>query len=1037
MYRKYFLLIFLMSVISSDLISQHVSVTGGVKGSDGEILPGVNIVEKGTQNGTITDLEGNFSLSLSTVAPTLVISYVGYITQEIEISDRFELDIILAEGLVNLDEVVVVGYGTAKKSDLTGSVSSVKPKDLNRAGVSNVGQMLQGRIPGLYISSQNQNPGAIPEFIIRGASSFQGGEAGQPLIVIDGFPLDNFSHKVGTGKDEIQIVASYINTLNPSDIEQVDVLKDASATAIYGSRGANGVIIITTKQGNREGIQVDYSAKFYTQTDAKSISMMDGQQYARFYYDLAHDPDLQIGNWGPENGYPHPFGTWDTLSNTNWQKEVINSGNLSQEHNLALSGVREGVRYRVAANYFYGNGILSPSDYKRINTLAKIDYEYKRFSFNIDFNYSNELRNLVQNSYEMALGFSPSSPIYDAEGNLSSHAFELNTSWHYNPLMPSVAEERFSESNTTRISGGIEYEITEGLRASLKGGITQNAYESFYQRFKPFYETEKETEASISTNGNRQIYSDFFLHYTKQLNNHKFSVMAGGSYQSFRNRGHWASAIDFPYLNIGYYNINAGLLERQMSSNWYEKRVMSGLGRINYDYKGKYLLTINYRLDGATVFGEDYKWGHFPSFGLAYRIDQEDYFRNTVPFLSVMKLRAGYGIAGNANIPGFRTQNLIDFVPVYVGGGVTNGMAWANIQYEPQFYSYIANPELHWENTYTLNLGLEVGNPKFYAELNYYITNHDNLILDRQVPRELGFTNITVNKGAMVNTGIEAKLDLFLSFFNYNLKWKPGLWFSYNHNEITDLDGDVILDIDVWGDQIQYGYAGIKQKGYPLNSIWGYDFTGIWQENEREEAAIYNATPGDPKFADINGVDENGEMVPGPDGRITEEDKIFLGDANPRFTGGFSNQFNYKNFELTFFFEGVFDKAVTNFNKVSTTFPSFKYGVNKTSLALNRWTPSNPTNEVPSLLKPITSEMVLSDWTIEDGSFIRLRDLTLAYRLFFKNNSAIKNMRVFISASNLFTITKYSGINPDVWAIDNYYLMPFTRTFTIGVNASF
>jgi len=325
MFKKYFLLIFLMSIISSDLISQHVSVSGVIKGSDGEKLPGVNIVEKGTQNGTISDQEGNFAITLSTIEPTLVISYVGYITQEIEISDRYELDIVLTEGLVNLDEVVVVGYGTAKKSDLTGSVSSVKPKDLNTAGVSNVAQMLQGRITGLYISSQNQNPGSIPEFILRGTSSFQGGEAGQPLIVIDGFPMDNFSHNIGTEKEKIQIRASYINTINPSDIEQIDVLKDASATAIYGSRGANGVIIITTKQGNREGIQVDYSAKFYTQKDAKSINMMDGQQYARFYYDLAHDPNLQIGNWGPDNGYPHPFGTWDTLSNTNWQKEVINS----------------------------------------------------------------------------------------------------------------------------------------------------------------------------------------------------------------------------------------------------------------------------------------------------------------------------------------------------------------------------------------------------------------------------------------------------------------------------------------------------------------------------------------------------------------------------------------------------------------------------------------------------------------------------------------------------------------------------------------
>lgn len=1011
---KYSILILILSLITSDLISQQVTITGVVKGAERETLPGVNIVEKGTANGTVTDLEGNFSLSLSSAEPVIILSYLGYVSQEIAVRDKTELNIILNEDLMDLEEVVVVGYGTAKKSDLTGSISSVKPNELNISGISNAAQMLQGRVTGLYISSANQNPGSTPEFILRGAASFQEGEAGQPLIVIDGFPMDN---------------ASYINTINPSDIEQIDVLKDASATAIYGSRGANGVIIITTKQGNKQGIQVDYSAKFYTQTGARTVDMMDGQQYARFYYDLAHDPSLQLGDWGPDNGYPHPFGTWDTLPNTDWQKEVINNGNFTTEQNLALSGIREGVKYRAAANYYNGDGIISPSDYKRINTVARLDYDYKKFSFNININYTNENRNRVLNSFERSLGFSPSSPVYDSTGNLSVHAFEPNASWYYNPLFPSEAEESFSETNTTRISGGVTYEIIPGLRASLKGGITQSSVEGFYQRFKPLYESQKETEASISTSSSRQIYADYFLQYTKQIQEHKFSILAGGSYQDFRNRGHWASSVDFPYTDIGYYNIDAGLLERQMGSSWYEKTVVSGLGRINYDYKSKYLVTINYRLDGATVFGEDYKWGHFPSFGLAYRIDQEEYFSNNVNFLSILKLRAGYGIAGNSNIPGFRTQNLLGFRPVHEGAGISNAIQWGS--------SYIPNPDLHWENTYTFNFGLELGNPKFYAELNLYSTNHDDLILDRQVPTELGYTNITVNKGSMLNTGVEAKLDLFLSFFNNELRWKPGIWFSYNRNEITDLDGDVILDKDIWIERTNYGYAGVKQKGYPLNSIWGFDYIGVWQESEAEEAAIYNAAPGDPRFADINGVDENGEIVPGPDGKITEQDRIFLGDASPIFTAGFRNQFNYKNFEFSFFFEGVFDKAVVNVNKATYTFPSYQYGNNKASRVLNRWTSSNPTNEVPSLTKNLTEQMVRSDWTVEDGSFIRLRDVTLTYKLFFDDRN-IKNLALFASASNLFTITNYSGINPDVWATDaEYNLMPFSRVYTLGVNVSF
>jgi TonB-dependent starch-binding outer membrane protein SusC len=1009
------LLLIQLVFLTMAVYSQQRIVTGTVKGSDDEPLPGVNILEQGTRNGTITDPDGLFSITLATSEPVLEVTYVGYISRRVAVGGQVQLNIRLDEDLVNLDEVVVVGYGTAKKSDLTGSVVSVKPGDLNVSGISNAAQMLQGRITGLYISSHNQNPGASPEFILRGASSFQHGEAGQPLIVIDGFPMDN---------------VSYINTINPSDIEQIDVLKDASATAIYGSRGANGVIIITTKQGNQQGIQVDYSAKFYTQSVARTVEMMDAQQYARFYYDLAHDPSLQLAGYGPENGYPHPFGTWDELTYTNWQKEVTNQGNVTQEHNLALSGVREGVRYRAAANYYNGNGMVAPSGYRRINTVGRLEYDYKKFSFNLDLNYTNEFRNLVQNSFENALGFSPSVPIYDQGGNLSLHAFEPNSTWFFNPLFASEGEEHFSENNITRISGGIEYEVIQGLRLSVKGGITANAYENFYQRFKPFYPSQKETEASLSSNSSRQVYSDAFLSYTKQLGDHKLSVMAGGSFQSARNRGLWTSAMDFPYQNIGYYNIDAGLLERQMGSNWYERRVVSGLGRLNYDFRGKYLLTVNYRLDGATVFGTDSKWGHFPSFGLAYRVDQEEFFSNSVSFLSITKIRAGYGLAGNANIPGFRTQNLIDFKPVFEGGGITNAITWAS--------TYIANPELRWENTYTLNLGLEVGNPKFYTEINYYRTNHDDLILDRQVPMELGFTNTTVNRGGMLNTGIEAKLDLFLSFFNSELRWKPGVWFSYNKNEITDLDDDIILDKDIWIGRINYGFAGIKQKGYPLNAIWGFEYLGVWQEEEREEARKYNAVPGDPKFADINGAGPEGEIISGPDGKITEADRVFLGDANPKFTGGFSSQFNFKGFELSFFLEGVFDKTIVNVNKATFTYPSYIYGNNLYARALNRWTPSNPNNEIPSLTRNLKGEMVRSDWAIEDGSFVRLRDVTLTYKFYPENSEFIKNLHVFVSGSNLFTITRYSGINPDVWAVDiNYNLIPFTRMFTIGFNASF
>ncbi len=1009
--RKFILNIFLALIT----ISISAQQKGIVKDAEGITLPGVNIIEKGTKNGTTTNNNGEFEIRLTTDKPVLVFSYIGYTKVELPASPGSVMNVEMHEDLIGLEEVVVIGYGTAKKSDLTGSITSIKPKDLNTGAISNAAQMLQGRIPGLYISSHNQDPGATPEFILRGASSFQQGEAGQPLIVIDGFPMD------GTAS---------INSINPNDIQQIEVLKDASASAIYGSRGANGVIIITTKQGNTKGIQIDYDFKMFTQTMARTIQMMNSEQYARFYYDLAHDPKLNIAGYGPANGYPHHFTAWDTLANTNWQREVVNLGDITQEHNLSLSGVREGVNYRVSANYYNGDGIISPSNYKRINTLAKISYEYKKFSFNLDVNYTNENRNLLQNSYAYALEFSPSVPVHDNNGKLSQHAFGPNASWLYNPLFPSEAEERFSETNTMRISGGAEYEFIEGLRASIKAGITQSSVEDFYQRFKPLWTSQKETEASLSSYSTKQMYADYFLKYNKKINQHSFSIMAGGSYLAYRNRGLNASSVDLPYTNIGYYNIDAGLLDRTMGSSWYEKEVISGLGRINYHYREKFLLNFNYRLDGATVFGENNKWGSFPSFSAAYRVDQEDYFKNNIRFLSILKLRAGYGLAGNSNIPGFRTQNLIDFRPVYEGGGITNAIIWGS--------NFLPNPSLRWEKTKTLNFAIEFGNPKFYTEINYYVKNSNDLILDRQVPTELGFSSITINKGSMVNKGVEIKVDFFLDFFARNLQWKPGIWLSYNQNEILDLNGDVILDKSIWIGRTSYGYAGIKQQGYPLNAIWGYDFIGIWQLDEAAEAAKYNAEPGDPKFADINGVDAEGKIISGPDGKITEEDRKFIGDANPKYTVGFNNQFNYRNFELSLFFEGVFDKKIVNVNKAILTFPSYNYGNNKMELALDRWTPSNPSNEIPSLTKNLTQQLVRSDWAIEDGSFVRLRDVTLAYKLFFNDSKVFKNIRIYVSASNLFTITKYSGVNPDVWATDEMYnVKPFTRTFALGISTSF
>ena len=982
---------------------QNHKIKGTITDSVGEVLPGATVIEKGTNNGTQTDFDGKFTLKLSNAETTIVVSYLGFITKNLKVSSQTDIIIVLEEEAFSLNEIVMVGYSKVKKSDLTGSVSTIKPKDLNIGNITNVGQMLQGRVAGLYVSSANQDPGASPQFLLRGISSLQGAAAGQPLIVIDGFPMED---------------TSILNTINPNDIAQVDVLKDASASAIFGSRGANGVIIVTTKSGNTSGIQVDYGVRLSTQIVARTVNLMNSNEYARFYLDLANDPNLN-GGFGPSDA-PHSLSEIGNLLNTNWQKELINENNLVQDHNIAVSGTAPGIKYRFSSSYYSGDAVVAPSGYDRFNVLGKLSFERKKFSLNANIGYTSENNNNVKNSYENALSFSPSSPVYDEFGELSMH-ISPRLDWVLNPLFNETALENFVETNTTKIKVGMSYELLDGLRLELNGGVTQRNLETFTQRTKAFFGGQEPTSASIRHEGQRTLYADYFLKYNKKFSEkHNLSLIAGGTYYSYRSRSLFASSEGFPYVDIAYYNINAGLIERLMGSNWAEKKTLSGLFRLNYDYDKKYFITSSYRLDGASQFGKNQKWGFFPSVSIAYRIDKEDFFKDNVTFLTNLKLRTGYGTAGNDNIPSFRTQGLIDFTPVHVGGGVQPGIATVG--------TYKPNPDLHWEESKTFNVALEFGNKYFYAEIDVYNKKTEELLLNRNLPTETGFQSTTVNKGVMENKGIEGKVNFYFRSSDNKLRWTPGVWFSSNKNKILDFDNDILnYDGGNWIQNVNYGNTGIRQEGYSANAQWGHDFIGIWQSNEAAEATVYDAVPGDPKFADING-----------DKIIDNNDLKYLGDTNPTYTGGFSSKLNYKNFEFSFFVEGVFDKLVVNNNRVLLMYPNLMFGRNLSKDALDRWTASNPSNTIPSLTSLPTEQIVRSDWAMEDASFVRLREVAFSYTFDVEKSSTFKNLKVFCSATNIFTITNYSGLNPDVIGKDtSWNLQPYSRTFTLGFNASF
>lgn len=1000
--------------------AQGDNITGYVYDADGEPLIGATVLVNGTTtNGVITEVDGSFSLKASP-SDTLVIQYIGFEPQEVVVRNQTTFEIVLNQSTEALNEIVVVGYGEVRKKDLTGAVTSMKPEDLNVGAVSNASQMLQGRIPGLYVNSQDQQPGASPEIILRGRGSITDG-IGDPLIVIDGFPMGTVDG-TSAGRSSTDI----LNTINPNDIAQIDILKDASATAIYGSRGSNGVIIITTKKAGNgtDGVLVEYNNRFSTQQAAKKFDVLNRDEYVRFYIGLSNDPNFQLT---PQPGFnnnffPHPIDQLNSLPNTDWQSEILNTGNFNQEHNVALSGTASGIQYRVSAGILDSEGFLDPREYDRYNFNAKLNTELNRFSLGLNIGYIFEKRNELQNDYLAAARFAPTAPVFNEDGSLSSHPV-INT---HHPFFPEFGNENFSDINTIRISGNIGYDVLEGFRLEARGALQQRSNETFNQQKIPdAFDQEGFNSASLAQESNYNVNIDLLSRYNKSIGKHQLNGLLGTNYQTFRDRGSSIYGQNFPLQNVAYYDIAAGS-NLNPQSFWREKTIVSLFGRVNYDFDSKYFLTFNFRRDGATSFGENEKFGSFPSVALAWRLDNESFLSNSN--WNTVKLKASYGSSGNANVPLGNTTTLLSFWPTYVGGDVTRGVIWAGTETgEGDDNSTQPNPNLKWEVTNTLNLGAELGNEFFSAEINYYRRTTQDAFLERQVPLETGFSNIVLNAGELLNEGMEVRTDFFVNLIEDILTWNPSIWFSYNENTVVDIAGDSIIDESIWINNIYFGDAVARQTPNALNAIWGYEFDGIWQQNQADLAESFGAEPGDPRFVDING-----------DGQITTEDQKLLGSADPGILIGFQNRFVFKNWELSISADGVFDKTVVNSTKVLFTIPNLGYYHNLSTDVLDRWTPDNPSNEIPSLVKNVASELPKSTWAIQDAWFIRMREITLTYRFNTRSNF-LNQLNVFASASNLFTITNYDGINPDqAGAIDSpFAASPFMRTYTIGLNASF
>lgn len=986
--------------------------------------PVVNAVinEKGTSNTVLSDTKGFFSLHPSKAFPTtLVITSVGYNTAEEQVrSATSPVSFYLSQKANVLHEVVVVGYGTQRRKDLTGAISSVSKKVLEYNVSPSVDALLGGTVAGLNVTQESGQPGAPATIRIRGGNSVNA--SNNPLFVIDGFLFfsDNASTKAGLGGVEGEL--NPLAFLNPSDIESIEVLKDVSATAIYGSRGSNGVILITTKKGKKGSNLIDYQYSFGVANSAKQLDLLNAPQWARLQKDhFLNKPgysDQQIAELG--QGY-------------NWQQAVLQTG-ISQNHSVSISGGDEKSQYFISGNYLSQEGVVLNSGLKRFVGRANYDRSLlPGLKVGVNVTGSQSTQNTlttfeavnynsspysagITNSLTYALYMPPIVSFYGANGGYNYHnpfeyAYLRSGDTTANPisdLLNSTAQTIYSA-----VLGNFyaQYKTESGFSAKVSVGTNIGYTTQNY--FSPSYTAIGLEPQGIGGIGNKKsevLLSEYTLSYTKRIKDiHAFDILGGYTFQRTKTNFITTLSSHFTNEDLGVYNLQDGKPygSRPIFSGLTESRLHSLLGRINYSLFDRYHLTANFRSDYSTRFAKNHKWGLFPSIGLSWNVNEESFLRNYEP-LSNLKLRVSAGQVGNQEIGDYEYLQLLE--AVYYGGGVAYQVGNSG------------NENLKWETTFQYNIGIDAGflNNRISATVDLYHKKTSDLLI--RIPPSLGQSNEQlVNVGNLENKGAELTVNAAI-VDNKKLHWSVGANGAYNANRITSLYNNVterILGIE------------ILRVGEPLGSFYGQVFEGVIQTGEDlsklpTSPSYTTPQPGDPRLKDVSG-----------DGHIDQNDRVVLGSKQPRFIYGFSSSVNFKGFDLFVLLQGAEGNSVYNQLRRYLERPTDAY--NASAVLLNAWTETNPSNTVPRITSaPFSSE--LDSRYIEDASFLRLRTITLGYTL----NKALPagrnlplNVRLFATAQNLLTLTGYKGYDPEVAQGIDLGTFPMPRTFLFGVNISF
>ncbi len=991
----------LFMVIATLSFAQSTVVKGVVTDKQGEPLIGVNVVEKGTTNGNITDLDGKFTLTVEK-GHTVVFSYVGFISQEVKVTGN-SMNITLLDDAQSLEEVVVVGYGTVKRKDLTGSLTSVDTKKLLETNNNNAAAAMQGQIAGVDIQRSNNKPGAGINIMVRGQNNISAmkgsdemtnmNDINQPLYVVDGMFVDN------------------INDIAPDDIERIDVLKDASSTAIYGSRGANGVVIVSTKRGSAERSHVEYNGSVSFGQATNLPDMLNGDEYVQYVYDYAKGRNWSDPNYEPDMKTELgevKYNKWQKKEYMDWPSDVFRTS-ISTTHNLRIYGNGKGLNYTFGAGYTNENGIIENDNFTRYNFSTAIDKQinpYLKMGTNIYTAYSIT-SNSGTEAFRQTYRLSPLTDKYDSEGNLLLYPDATAGTTITNPWCD--IENQKTESKNLHVFGNLYLEIKPVKWLKFTTTFTPDATFNRYGEYRGLQTkssgNNKDKTRAVYQNYDQIKYTwDNLLYAEQRFGDHNMNLTLGTSWYKYQYEYGGMRADGFSTDHYLWYNLGAGTLRTEdTGTSFTQEQLMSYLARFNYDFKGRYLLTLTGRYDGSSKLAAGHRWAFFPSAAVGWRISDEAFLRN-VEAINNLKLRVSYGVSGNDHsVSAYQSRQNVSNSWYLFG---TNNYA------QTAYLSTFENSNLSWEKTKEWNIGLDYAffNGRINGTIDFYDRRTSDIIMDRKMSQINGFTSVKDNVGKVLNRGLEISLNT-INVQTKDFSWTTNINFTTNHNEILALSNGAQKD-----------EANGWFVGQPIGVVWTYEADGIWQEDEAEEAKKYGLAPGNLKLKDLN-----------HDYAFTNEDKVFKGSIFPTWTGGMTNTFKYKDIDLSVFVytrQGQWSYA--------QFYRQLNDDVNKNIPDVNYWTPENPSGTWmrPGITK-LAQEMDAIVYT--KTSFTKIGYINLGYSIPQNALKKIKmsKLRVYASVQNPFVWTKYLGWDPETASENTYTQYPMTRSFVIGLNATF